>query len=165
MPFKKGAFHLAVQAQVPIVPVVCENYWRLFDGRGKMEGGDLRLKGKLRLGLLHVKLTHVVLPPIPTEGLTANDVNGLVESTREAMLSTLIEISEPGPSQLRSVKGAISSAEKGSEGKTQSGSSPAAASPVVADTATDEARGMETDHSTEDEMDDDAVLLKRPQAA
>jgi len=28
--FKKGAFHLAVQAGVPIIPVVCENYWRLY---------------------------------------------------------------------------------------------------------------------------------------
>ncbi|KAL8932618.1 MAG: hypothetical protein Q9216_006753, partial [Gyalolechia sp. 2 TL-2023] len=25
--FKKGAFHLAVQAQVDVVPVVCANYW------------------------------------------------------------------------------------------------------------------------------------------
>lgn len=42
--FKKGAFHIAVQAGVPIVPVVCENYWRLYR-KGVFEGGTLKLKG------------------------------------------------------------------------------------------------------------------------
>ena len=46
LPFKKGAFHLAIQAQVPIVIVVCENYNRLFDGRTRFDSGRLRLKSE-----------------------------------------------------------------------------------------------------------------------
>ena len=46
LPFKKGAFHLAVQAQVPIVPVVCENYHRYFDGKTRFESGSVRIKGE-----------------------------------------------------------------------------------------------------------------------
>jgi lysophosphatidate acyltransferase len=42
-PFKKGAFHLAVQSGVPIVPVVCENYWRLYR-TGVFESGVLKIK-------------------------------------------------------------------------------------------------------------------------
>ena len=45
LPFKKGAFHLAVQAQVPVVAVVCENYYRLFDARTRLERGRLRIRG------------------------------------------------------------------------------------------------------------------------
>lgn len=44
LPFKKGAFHLAVQAGVPIVPVVCENYWRLYR-KNVFESGTLKLRG------------------------------------------------------------------------------------------------------------------------
>ena len=44
LPFKKGAFHLAVQAGVPIVPVICENYWRLYR-KGVFESGTLKIKG------------------------------------------------------------------------------------------------------------------------
>lgn len=43
-PFKKGAFHLAVNAQIPIVPVVCENYWRLYH-EGVFEGDRLKIRG------------------------------------------------------------------------------------------------------------------------
>jgi len=77
--FKKGAFHLAVQAGVPIVPVVCENYWRLYR-KGTLEEGALRIR---------------VLPPISTTGLTPADVTELAERTRETMLDTLREISVP----------------------------------------------------------------------
>lgn len=44
LPFKKGAFHLAVQAGVPITPVVCENYWRLYHA-GILGQGKLKIRG------------------------------------------------------------------------------------------------------------------------
>lgn len=109
-------------------------------------------------------LNKTVLPPISTEGLTVSDVNGLVETTREAMLSTLIEISEPGPSQRKAVDGARLSTEETAESENRSEASNSSPSPKGTSTPGDEARATDTDHSTEDEMDDDAVLLKRPQA-
>ncbi|KIR75727.1 phosphatidylinositol glycan, class A [Cryptococcus deuterogattii CA1014] len=80
--FKKGAFYLAVQAGVPIVPVVCENYNHLFNGKSHFRRGTLRIK---------------VLPPISTAGLSTADVPKLIEKTRNAMLQTLQEISTPSP--------------------------------------------------------------------
>ncbi|WWC66947.1 uncharacterized protein I206_100854 [Kwoniella pini CBS 10737] len=156
LPFKKGAFHLAVQAQVPIVPVVVENYHRLFDGRTRFESGNLKIK---------------VLPPISTAGLTSNDVTQLSEDTREKMLETLREISEVGPSgkkptiqldeisQPEIAKEEIKEKEKkpvhldisnsGTEHKEEEANSRSSKS---------------GNDSTEDEMDDDAVLLKRPKS-
>ncbi|CAE6396935.1 unnamed protein product [Rhizoctonia solani] len=83
--YKKGAFHLAVQAGVPIVPVVCENYWRLYR-KGVLDEGTLKIR---------------VLPPIPTKDLTAADVTELAERTRESMLQTLKDISVRVPSDAR----------------------------------------------------------------
>ncbi|KAJ9151793.1 1-acyl-sn-glycerol-3-phosphate acyltransferase [Pleurostoma richardsiae] len=78
LPFKKGAFHLAVQAQVPIVPVVVSNYSHV-----------LWIKGMVfRSGKIPIK----VLDPIPTTGLTAADVDELTRSTRELMLKELINL-------------------------------------------------------------------------
>lgn len=77
---KKGAFHLAVQAQVPIVTVVCANYH-----------GVLSIKERrFRAGRIPVK----VLEPVETKGLTAADVDRLVEETSERMLRELVELSE-----------------------------------------------------------------------
>ncbi|PWN54332.1 1-acylglycerol-3-phosphate O [Violaceomyces palustris] len=84
LPFKKGAFHLAVQAGVPIIPVVCENYNRIFDGKTRFESGTVRIK---------------VLPPIPTDKLTSEDVTELTNKTREQMLDVLKEMDRERESQ------------------------------------------------------------------
>ncbi|KAK4153728.1 hypothetical protein C8A00DRAFT_43366 [Chaetomidium leptoderma] len=86
LPFKKGAFHLAVQAQVPIVPVVAANYSHVLWVKGFVfNSGRIPCK---------------VLDPIPTTGLTAADVDELTRSTRELMLKELIALTEKarGPS-------------------------------------------------------------------
>lgn len=50
--FKKGAFHTAVNAGVPVVPVVFENYWRLYH-KGVFESGVIKVKGEVfSLGIM-----------------------------------------------------------------------------------------------------------------
>jgi len=77
LPFKKGAFYLAVEAGVPLIPIVCQNYYHLFDGKTQFKSGTVRLK---------------ILPPIPTTGLTAADVPSLMDHTRSLMVKTLQEL-------------------------------------------------------------------------
>ncbi|KAL7420334.1 1-acylglycerol-3-phosphate O-acyltransferase [Cryptotrichosporon argae] len=155
LPFKKGAFHLAVQAQVPIVAVVCENYHRLFDGRSRMERGRLRIR---------------VLPPISTHGLTADDVHALCESTRALMLDALADMSAPGAAkrhaELPAATSELARAQAGEDGDALATAVEARAQPDLVD---GEARARRPAHggeaeTTDDEMDDDAVLLKRPGA-
>ncbi|KAB5516898.1 hypothetical protein GE09DRAFT_1158822 [Coniochaeta sp. 2T2.1] len=78
LPFKKGAFHLAVQAQVPIVPCVVANYSHILWIRGM----------HFKAGRIPVK----VMDPIPTKGLTTADVDELTRTTREAMLRELVTL-------------------------------------------------------------------------
>ncbi|KAH6687415.1 acyltransferase [Plectosphaerella plurivora] len=78
LPFKKGAFHLAVQAGVPIVPCVVANYSHV-----------LWLKGLIfRSGSIPVK----VMDPIPTTGLTSADVDELTKKTFEAMAEEYVRL-------------------------------------------------------------------------
>ena len=44
LPFKKGGFHLAIQAGIPIIPVVTENYWKMYRP-GFFEEGRIKVRG------------------------------------------------------------------------------------------------------------------------
>jgi lysophosphatidate acyltransferase len=45
LPFKKGGFHLAINAGIPIVPIVIENYWRIYH-KAVFETGVIKVKSK-----------------------------------------------------------------------------------------------------------------------
>jgi len=99
LPFKKGAFHLAVQGGIPIIPVVCENYWRLYH-KGVFATGTIKLKGAQMFERCTSQVVRVltyyvftVLPPVPTVGVTVDEVSALAARVRDQMLSTLREIS------------------------------------------------------------------------
>ncbi|KAJ5552421.1 hypothetical protein N7494_001799 [Penicillium frequentans] len=80
LPFKKGAFHLAIRAGVPIVPVVTENYAHIMSPRAwRFDAGTIRIK---------------VLPPIETKNMTAADVDQLTTLTRDSMLKSILEMAQ-----------------------------------------------------------------------
>ena len=64
--FKNGAFKLAIDKQVPIIPITFLNNWRLFQN-----GVLIRTHG--RPGISRV----IVHEPIPTVGMTSNDLVSL----------------------------------------------------------------------------------------
>ena len=63
--FKKGAFHLAVKAGVPVVPVVCSNYWGVLGAKEwRFRAGRIPVKGKPTLCLC-VVLSNPLSPFLP----------------------------------------------------------------------------------------------------
>lgn len=85
LPFKKGAFHLAVQAQVPIVPVVVANYSNVLDLKRKT----------FNAGSIPVS----ILKPVETKGLTKDDVDSLVKQVQSDMEQELVRITEHAEKQ------------------------------------------------------------------
>jgi 1-acyl-sn-glycerol-3-phosphate acyltransferase len=79
LPFKKGGFHLAVDAGVPIVPVAIRG------SRPTMPPGSLLL----RAGRVEV----VIGAPIPTEGLSGPDREALVERVRDTVAAMAADVS------------------------------------------------------------------------
>jgi 1-acyl-sn-glycerol-3-phosphate acyltransferase len=68
LPFKKGGFIMAIQAQAPIVPIAVRG------GRDAMRKGSAIVRP--------VKVTVRIGPPIPTAGLTLGDRDQLIERVR-----------------------------------------------------------------------------------
>jgi putative phosphoserine phosphatase/1-acylglycerol-3-phosphate O-acyltransferase len=73
--FKKGAFHMAMQAGVPVVPVVIRN-------AGEIMG---RNDQTMRSGRIQV----AVLPPIPVTDWKAKEIDVRVEGVRQLFVDTL----------------------------------------------------------------------------
>lgn len=74
-PFKKGAFHLAAEAGVPIVPVVIRNSGQLMPRTSRF----------VRSGTVQVR----VLPPIPTTGWSKADIDAAAEDVHQLYRDTL----------------------------------------------------------------------------
>lgn len=75
LPFKKGAFHLALQTRAPVVPVAIKNTDRMM---GKRTG--VAFPGTIEM---------VFLPPIETANLTTEDLPELLTKTRAAIAEEL----------------------------------------------------------------------------
>jgi 1-acyl-sn-glycerol-3-phosphate acyltransferase len=78
LPFRDGAFRLAIEAGVPILPLAVAGT------------RECRPKGSKWFGEARAKVQ--VLAPISTEGLTVDDVASLRERTRDAIADALVEL-------------------------------------------------------------------------
>lgn len=72
LPFKKGAFHLAVKAGVPVVPVVVENYAHVLSVRAmRFNAGSIKVKGWFLRSCYYLKfflLTRISSPSHRDQG-------------------------------------------------------------------------------------------------
>lgn len=82
-PFKKGAFHVAMQAGVPVLPIVIHN------------AIDIQPKGQFayRPGKLEIE----VLPPVETSGWKRENLDTHIAEVRNMFLTTLGYEAEPVP--------------------------------------------------------------------
>jgi len=79
LPFKKGAFHLAIQTGSPIIPVAIRNTdWMMGKKTGVAYGGEIEM---------------VMLPAIETRGCDVDDIPRLLIETRRAIARELSETS------------------------------------------------------------------------
>lgn len=87
LPFKKGAFHLAVEGQLPILPIVYSSYRGFLNHPCKIFNPG------------HIIVT--CLPPISTKGLTKEDMPRLMEDVRAQMMEvyrkTSAQVHHPRP--------------------------------------------------------------------
>jgi len=128
-PFKKGAFHLAIQAGVPIVPIVIHN------------SGDVAPKGDFVFRPATVEVD--VLPPVDTSGWTAETIEEHVAEVRRLFQATLGQEQErAGLSVIAEPEAAVAPApEPAMVKKTRRKKAPAKKAPVKK--ATESATGVD----------------------
>jgi 1-acyl-sn-glycerol-3-phosphate acyltransferase len=87
-PFKKGAFMMALDAGVPVVPVSIS--------------GATRIMPKARMKIYPETVRITLHEPIPTSGLCKEDIGELMKTTRDRIASALTPEEGPAPDgQLR----------------------------------------------------------------
>ncbi|XP_047542290.1 1-acyl-sn-glycerol-3-phosphate acyltransferase alpha-like [Vanessa atalanta] len=79
LPFKKGAFNMAVENQVPIIPIVISRYYFINNKKYIFNRGHVIVQ---------------CLEPVSTEGLTKDDVPDLIDRVHSNMERVFKEISE-----------------------------------------------------------------------
>ncbi|KAH8289500.1 hypothetical protein KR054_006237, partial [Drosophila jambulina] len=121
-PFKKGAFHMAIDQQIPILPVVFSSYGTFLNDKKKI----------LNAG----RIVITTLPPVSTEGLTKDDIDVLMDRVRTQMSETFRLTSAEA---LQRYKPTTTTMMKGSSSSNSSSSAAAATTttttPPVADAA------------------------------
>ena len=80
LPFKKGAFHIAVDCNLPIQPIVLSEYDFLDVKKWIFNPGKVTIK---------------VLPRIDTSGYTKDNLDDLVSHTRNLMIEELRNLAKP----------------------------------------------------------------------
>lgn len=76
LPFKQGAFRMAIDAGVPVVPVCVNSYLQTLS-LNKWHGGHIQIQ---------------VLDPVDTKGKTMRDLDTLVEEVRGKMQSCIAQL-------------------------------------------------------------------------
>jgi len=76
LPFKKGAFYMARQAGVPVVPIAIKNSdWLMGKGTGEARGGTIEM---------------IVMPPVSTSDIeTDADMDALIQRVRSSIADEL----------------------------------------------------------------------------
>jgi lysophosphatidate acyltransferase len=86
--FKKGGFHAAIHAQVPVVPLVISSYKSFLDDEKKIfTNGNVIIEA---------------LPEISTEGMKADDVDKLMKLTKTSMIKKYAELNEEVENKIKS---------------------------------------------------------------
>lgn len=87
LPFKTGAFVIAIDSGVPVVPIAISGAPSILARRGRLlvHPGTLRIE---------------VLPPVPTTGLTVDDRHDLATRVRDAIIDARVTL-PAAPDQVR----------------------------------------------------------------